>query len=360
VLYASLVCSGIILAASVLAARYAKNPVGPTIGWAVGVAVLPILWMMAFPAVWLQAAILAGGLILAALAGRGRPAVVPLSVLAVLVAYGVVGTSVVREQEKVEELRARYPLESLEARLPRPVPPSEGGDPRRLLRLEEAVEKQAATGRMYELRALHDAEVHRFVNSPGFGVMRLSRGVPSGRELAGEGRADAPEQGDYFRLAPKGDEKLPDRPDESALGRLHEAGFLDFVNPRGFGYVKSRREVAGFRPHGFSKTPDPAGEWAVASLELVGLLRHDEPVVYLSQKLPRMDELKDARTRPLDAFETAALRALRAGADLHVEDDPGVRFVGAIRSTKQCAGCHDSQRGDLLGAFTYRLAPAGR
>src|SRR5262249_33830556 len=133
---------------------------------------------------------------------------------------------------------------------------------------------------------------------------------------------------------------------------------LDFVNPGGFGYVKDRQHVAGFQSHGFSKVPAPAGQWKVASLELVGLVRHDEPVVYVSAKLPRMDELKDAPTRPPDAFETAALTALRGGADLHIGDgSDGARFVGAIRAVKQCTECHGCSRGDLLGAFTYRLRP---
>ena len=83
-------------------------------------------------------------------------------------------------------------------------------------------------------------------------------------------------------------------------------------------------------------------------------------MVYLSSKLPKMDELQETKTRPLDAFETTALEALREGADLHTGDGPDVRFLGAIRSTKQCAECHGSKRGDLLGAFTYRLTPVGR
>ena len=45
-----------------------------------------------------------------------------------------------------------------------------------------------------------------------------------------------------------------------------------------------------------------------------GPLLHDEPVVYVSDHLPAMDELRGAaETRPLDKFETSALSPCRAG-----------------------------------------------
>lgn len=98
---------------------------------------------------------------------------------------------------------------------------------------------------------------------------------------------------------------------------MHENGLIDFLNPEGFGYVKSRREVAGFRPHQFRSLPSlqtpeqKVPVWIVHRLELVSLLKHEVPAVYLSEHLPRMDELREAQTRPLDAFETTALTALR-------------------------------------------------
>ena len=72
--------------------------------------------------------------------------------------------------------------------------------------------------------------------------------------------------------------------------------------------------------------------WQVERLALVGLLKYDEPVVYLSDYLPKMDELRDAPTRPLDAFEQAALSALRGGEDLMVQDGPDrMRMLGSLR-----------------------------
>ena len=142
----------------------------------------------------------------------------------------------------------------------------------------------------------------------------------------------------------------------SKLQELHTAGLLDFINFANFGYVKDRRNVAGFQSHRFSKVPGPAEGWRVQTLDLVGLLLHKDPVAYVSANLPRMDELKKAPTRPLDRFETGGLKKLRGGEDLvTAEAGANLRMFGAIRSAKQCVDCHGGQRGDLLGAFSYTL-----
>jgi hypothetical protein len=91
-------------------------------------------------------------------------------------------------------------------------------------------------------------------------------------------------------------------------------------------------------------------------IDLIGLVVHEEPVVYVSDFLPRMDELRAAPTRPVDEFEAAGLRALERGEELFVRDQGRERrMLGAIRAVRQCVSCHECERGDLLGAFTYRL-----
>lgn len=357
-MYVSLICSGIALIIAILAARYAKNPGWVAFCCTLAIAAGPVMFLMlALPAVWLQLVILTGGLLLAGAIGYARQLLVPLSIAAVLIAYGIVGSFAVREHRQREELRTRFPFESIENRLPHAIPPSSPGDAERLLFLEEAVEKEAYV-RSHHLAWLHNSTVDAFVDRSGFGAARMVRINPTENSLKGEPRPETPDQGDYFRITPKNAEKFPARPAILGLGKLHENGFLDFVNPKGFGYVKDRQHVAGFQAHGFSKMPEPAGEWKIASLELVGLLQHPEPVVYVSSKLPKMDELKAAPTRQLDPFETAALKALREGADLHMNEGASdVRFLGAIRATKQCITCHGGERGALLGAFTYRLQP---
>jgi hypothetical protein len=157
------------------------------------------------------------------------------------------------------------------------------------------------------------------------------------------------------------DTSPPQASRDEGLQRFHEGGVVDFVHPAGFGFVKDRRHVAGFQAHQFSQVPRPPQRWELESLSLVGLLLHNEPVAYVSVHLPRMDELREAATRPLERFEAAGLEALRRGEDLVVAETPGrLWMLGALRSTKQCVGCHGGQRCDLLGAFSYALRRSER
>jgi hypothetical protein len=147
---------------------------------------------------------------------------------------------------------------------------------------------------------------------------------------------------------------------EVSLGRILGESVLDFANPRGFGYFKDRRHVAGFESHRFSRVPEPEPRWAVRRLELVSLLLHDEPVVYISDHLPEMDKMHNTPTRPLDRFERFALDELGWGEDLFIaEAGDRLRMLGAIRAARQCVACHGGGRGDLLGAFSYTLGADG-
>ena len=61
-------------------------------------------------------------------------------------------------------------------------------------------------------------------------------------------------------------------------------------------------------------------------------------------------------TRALDRFESAGLEALRRGEDIVVGSRPKtLRMLGSIRSGKQCVQCLGSERGDLLGAYSYTM-----
>jgi hypothetical protein len=86
---------------------------------------------------------------------------------------------------------------------------------------------------------------------------------------------------------------------------------------------------------------------------------HEEPVAYVSEHLPKMDELREAPTRALDNFEEMGLKQIQRGEDLYArESGSTLRLLGAIRATKQCTTCHACDRGDLLGAFSYTLKRA--
>jgi hypothetical protein len=250
-----------------------------------------------------------------------------------------------------------------------------------LVALEELIEWAPPPGRnvfrskrtreIY-LRRLHEESVGEFINSPGFGVSRRIEPrreyivlpeaepvpQPPAEYVPGE-RSPASSEIDGPASA---SEVIADKASQSQLQDLHQNGFVDFVNSPGFGYVKDREHVAGFQPHQFHAIPtyqtkdkEPA-RWKVQRLELLSLLKFDEPAVYLSDHLPRMDELRDAKTRPPDEFEKRGLDALRRGKDLELESSATrVRMLGSIRSLQQCIQCHQVKRGELLGAFSYVL-----
>jgi hypothetical protein len=139
------------------------------------------------------------------------------------------------------------------------------------------------------------------------------------------------------------------------LREMHLSGVLNFANPLRFGLIKNRQKVAGFQAHRFNEVPS-AKQWKVQSLELVGLLMHADPVVYVSDELPRMEKLRQAPTRSLNTFEAAGIKPLQDGDDLFVrETHEGIRMLGAVRSINQCVKCHGGERGDPLGAFSYSL-----
>jgi hypothetical protein len=123
-------------------------------------------------------------------------------------------------------------------------------------------------------------------------------------------------------------------------------------------------KVIGFVSHGFHE-PQWVGReappaWVLERLELVSLLKFDEPRVYVLDHLPRMDQLSgdDVPTRPLDEFETSALKRLRTDEDVVTADEgEHVRMLGSLRAAMPCQECHSVHRGELLGAFTYVLHP---
>jgi hypothetical protein len=78
-----------------------------------------------------------------------------------------------------------------------------------------------------------------------------------------------------------------------------------------------------------------------------------------AQASARKPDAKRPETRPTDEFEAAAIEKLKVGQDLLVKTEPHeMRLVGAIRAKAECLACHSTAKaGDLLGAFTYKLAP---
>lgn len=233
------------------------------------------------------------------------------------------------------------------------------------------------------LRRAHEKVVNEFTEEEGFGVVR-SPDLPARKEYI-----DIPEPPVIPLPSPSpqlsaelaesdvdedlGLESATAATAGAALEAAHRRSVVDFVNPLGFGDVehsgtgKERRpdldRVVGFQSHAFRQMPDvnsflpnPTRQWRIVELQLVSIVKHNPPVAYRSKNLPRMDELREAATRPLDAFESSALARLRTGEELIVGETPrAIRMMGAIRALEICADCHRLNRGDLLGAFSYRL-----
>jgi hypothetical protein len=322
--------------------------------------------MCVLPPVALQALLLCLTTLVWRATRRAPSSFLALSCGATLVAYGLCGIMVIESERSYARLRARYPYESLEGRLPMPGPnlgdtPVRPAALQRLSRLEEEFSLHENGSRELQLRMLHEHAVDLFINSPGFGVARMFYPTEAGLS-AGLQRGPVPLQPGPRFTSPwsPGESGRESAGDEAPIGRMLEESIVDFVNPGGFGYVKDRGHVAGFVPHRFGQLPAPANRWKVEALELVSLLLNDEPEVYVSDHLPRMDRLHGVPTRPLDRFERFGLHALRQGEDIvTAEGEEGVRMLGAIRCVKQCLTCHGGERGALLGAFSYSLRPDG-
>ena len=278
-----------------------------------------------------------------------------------LVAYMIVGLALpygltayrIDHVAQQHRLKKAFPFESMEARVPVPKTHGPTKIPREteehLKDLEKNVASKTYDSRTKMLKRLHQDSLQSFIDSPGFGnernpIVLLTLRYP----------IHQPDPAPSSSIA-ESDLQEPKNLKLDPLQALHLSSIVDFVSPRGFGLIVSRQKVAGFIPHQFSTVPS-AEHWKVRTLELVGLLMHDDPVVYVSDALPRMDKVREAKTRRLNTFEEAGLLRLQEGDDSFFrETGEDILMLGAVRSIDQCVQCHGGERGDLLGAFTYHL-----
>ncbi len=306
------------------------------------------------------------------------------------------GPNKVGKLPTVADLRKQYPFESLSRRLDyetrlkadRPQPKLTADAVKRLDQDQATQLANFLDVRRKSLEALHSANAERFIKQSGFGRTRMGFS-PSPSYLPAPAVEPLP-LAKGPRLTPDStvtaNVELPTKnaptadnpfqmPSRTGLWDLHAGSRLGFLNPATFGFVKSREQVAGFASHAFSVMPqlhgasttrqdktranikrsEPRG-WIIRKLELVSLLTHETPRAYVSDHLPRMDELSDAKTRRLTDLEFRGLRQLRDGEDIDIQATPNIiRMVGSLRATKRCMECHRVQRGELLGAFSYLL-----
>lgn len=309
-----------------------------------------------------QGALLAVTLPLASVPIYGIKVYRVTSVLVAVAVWVIALVNGVRMEQQFREWERQTPAESLTDRVPIPSGGRNDTDDPMWKEVDNGLARHSYTypSRSWSLEAVHDQRVFLFHQAAGFGMARMLPLHPQPEHFAPDLTPPVAQPERYEPNAVSLGDEVVAKP-SNPFGRLHVASLLDFVNPDGFGYVKSRSEVAGFRPHRFSKVPDPVERWEVRRVELVGLLLHPTPAVYVSEHLPRMDELKGAVTREPDAFEAEGLKAIRTGDDLYSRgDEKDVRMIGAIRSVSQCVQCHGGKGGELLGAFSYRLRREGK
>lgn len=134
-----------------------------------------------------------------------------------------------------------------------------------------------------------------------------------------------------------------------AAHRMHEQATDIFIGRSGFGLSRVIQDFRG--------RPMPLPSESVERVELVSLLVHPDPAVYVVKYSSPMNREPPVERRPLDPYEELALDHLRQGADLVESPDHPWRLFGAIRARADCLNCHTSAReNELLGAFSYTIS----
>jgi hypothetical protein len=326
-------------------------------------ALLPIPILFASTAFGVAAFLLAGGLLLVALfaaAIRMKWYIFAGLAFAVLIDSGALHRrDLLPAIIEVDRLRSEFPVRSLKTRLAfhqqHPVP---GGKEAAATYLANASTDRDEF-RAWMLKRLHEESYKDFVTSAGFGFSRMPRVDRESIVLPVLARTPVASRDLCFD-----NRELPDRlkPPMRDLVNVHRNGLEDFLNSDRMGYARGVDYVVGFEPHAMAATPNVKSDafetWQIARLELVSLLKHDMPVVYVSDDLPNLDELDRVPTRPLDEFEETNLSKLRDGEYLlTLEDSTVIRMLGAVRATESCLACHSVPTGTLLGAFSYEIRP---
>jgi len=252
-----------------------------------------------------------------------------------------------------EQWKKQVPFESMTERVQEPSP---SGSVEFSLYSKTYREEGWQDDRNFAIEALHTNTLDAFERAAGFGPIRAIALHPKAEHFLPDTTPPIPQRREYDpNLVSAGDELDAGR--EPVLDDLHHRSAANFANRDGWGYVESRNRVAGFQSHRFSELPGPEAGWQVERIDLVGLLKHEKPVVYVSESLPRMEDIGKLKTRELDFFESAGLDHVKKVDELYMRgDETLLRVIGPLRSLDQCQKCHGGKVGDLLGAFSYVLS----
>jgi hypothetical protein len=294
-------------------------------------------------------------------------------------------------KKSAAEWQKAYPFKSLEERLQfeagrKPVKPTLSAEAaKRLDDADESAKRMASSTwgrnvRTESLKLLHSKEVEDFIKRDGFGERRIPTpslrylNLPPGPSIPFENVSYKPSDVDGEKRVQLADSESTERraplPALQSLLNYHDFNERNFASPQSYGLIKDKKNVAGFEPHQFryraglnesfrpqpKNSPKDKERWALHRLELVSLLKHEKPVVYVSEVLPRMEDLKKTKTRPLGAFEEAGLKELQGGKDVVTDSSTNrIRMMGSLRARAECLQCHTGERGELLGVFSYEL-----
>lgn len=297
----------------------------------------------------------------------------PLVLASIFLGHLVPFLLVVRsDMRRYDEIREALAPLNIDERLSRPAKPAIDAEPNTngLDELEESANYHwKKNGREFHFRRLHRSQVDQFVNNPGFGVVRMVHPVRD-KDFYLPHREPIPQPVRHVTSQERMAIEHPVTIPVFFENLTHRKTVVEFAFPFGWGWERSPNEHLGFQPHQLGKRSrfesDMLGTWSlelddgwrIATLELIGLLAHPKPTVYMTANLPRVDEAKTAPTRDPDEFETAGLKAIAKGQELYFgksHTEPLLRMVGGLRAAKSCVNCHGCREGELLGAFSYTL-----
>ncbi|MEM9588805.1 MAG: hypothetical protein AAGA03_16095 [Planctomycetota bacterium] len=316
-----------------------------------------------------------------------RARAVATMVSAVLLAWSPLVYSAGERSLRLSGLAKQYPYESLESRvrsIAEPVVMKAGFAP-----IPESLDWKVAPhawrSRTRAIRALHRSAVAHFLGAPEIGVGRMI--YPNFTRL--NDPTETPvllseiAAGETLQWQSGNTDLAAQIAFRKQVDVAHERVSNWFVPVQSIGDFREVTEVAGFQPHAITRErlnrgktdlaieslqdvfqvvadrgedKGQAMDYALTRLQLLGLLYHDQPIVYDLETLPDLAAAEDAPVRPINAFESRGLERLIDGIPVHVEQsDDRIQVLGALRNAESCTRCHDGSSDRLLGAFSYNL-----
>jgi len=134
---------------------------------------------------------------------------------------------------------------------------------------------------------------------------------------------------------------------------IHARYVQEFVDTEGFGMSRVISNPFFQESHPFTINHH---EYNVTQLELISLLEHNPPAIYITSGRPSKDFLAHSETRPLTTVEQTLLQSIVSGQNVVITPDQnGLIMLGALRPQTACLECHDTNEQNLLGVFIYHL-----